>query len=188
MTCYSPRLRRDSYYLRPGIFPGRGEVTWRDYYTHKVVDVSSNGTATLSAPLGHINVHIRGGSALLLHANPGYTTTETREGPFSLLVSLESNEHAFGTAYIDDGVSNPPTESRNLTFSATAGQLAISSNGNFAVEQKLQQITILGVTADPTDVSVSGMTAENWQFISELQKLVIYNLALDLNGAQIVSW
>ncbi|KAH7869303.1 glycosyl hydrolases family 31-domain-containing protein [Lentinula edodes] len=171
-----------------GIFPGRGQVTWRDYYTHKVVDVSSNGTATLSAPLGHINVHIRGGSALLLHANPGYTTTETRGGPFSLLVSLESNEHAFGTAYIDDGVTNPPTESRNLTFSATAGHLAISSNGNFAVEQKLQQITILGVTADPTDVSVSGITAENWQFIPELQKLVIYNLALDLNGAQTVSW
>ncbi|KAJ3793712.1 glycosyl hydrolases family 31-domain-containing protein [Lentinula aff. detonsa] len=170
-----------------GHFPGRGQVTWRDFYTHAAVN-ASNGTATLSAPLGHINVHIRGGSALLLHAMPGYTTTETRTGPFSLLVSLESTKHAFGTAYIDDGVTNPPSESRDITFSATTNQLHISSDGNFTVEQTLQQITILGVNEKPVKVSVSGENIENWQFMSGLQKLVISNVSIDLNSAQTVSW
>ncbi|KAJ4469268.1 glycoside hydrolase family 31 protein [Lentinula aciculospora] len=176
-----------------GIFPGRGQVTWRDFYTHAVVN-ASNGTATLSAPLGHINVHIRGSSALLLHANPGYTTAETREGPFTLLVSLESNNNsnrAFGTAYIDDGVTNPPTESRHLTFSSTADQLHISSRGNFTVRQKLQQITILGVTVKPTQVSVGETNVvgvDSWQFLPELQKLVVSDVSVDLNSAQTISW
>ncbi|KAJ3758275.1 glycoside hydrolase family 31 protein [Lentinula raphanica] len=170
-----------------GYFPGRGQVTWRDFYTHAVVN-ATKGTATLSAPLGHINVHVRGGSALLLHAKPGYTTTETREGPFSLLVSLESTGHAFGTAYIDDGLTNPPAESRQLTFSATPGQLRISSTGNFSIEQKLQQLTILGVDTKPNTVSVSGSNAATFQFEPELQKLVISNASIDLNRELSVSW
>jgi alpha-glucosidase len=173
-----------------GIFPGRGQVTWRDFYTHAVVN-ASNGTATLSAPLGHINAHIRGGAALLLHAKPGYTTTETRAGPFALVVSLESNSHAFGTAYLDDGITNPPSESRTVAFSATANQLQISSNGNFTVEQKLEQITVLGVSEKPSTVSVGGETLQgsDWEFISDLQKLVVSGIAVDLNGAKTVaSW
>jgi len=170
-----------------GIFPGRGKVIWRDFYSHAVVN-ASNGTATLSAPLGHINVHIRDGSALLLHAEPGYTTTETREGPFSLVISLDSNQSAFGSAYIDDGVTNPPVESRTLAFVATAGQLQITSNGNFTVGQELQQITILGVTGKPSGVSVAGQSVNTWSFSPELQSLVASNVLISLNSAVTVAW
>ncbi|KIK64069.1 glycoside hydrolase family 31 protein [Collybiopsis luxurians FD-317 M1] len=174
-----------------GIFPGRGKVTWRDFYTHAVVDADANGTATLSAPLTHINVHIRGGAAILMHANPAYTTTETRAGPFSLLVSLESDSHAFGTAYLDDGLSNPPAENRIATFTANANQLQISSRGNFTVQQKLEQLTILGVSKEPGTVSVGGtnLKSSSWEFMSELQKLVISNVSIDLSDAETsVTW
>ncbi|KAF5391185.1 hypothetical protein D9757_003120 [Collybiopsis confluens] len=173
-----------------GIFPGRGQVTWRDFYTHAVVK-ASNGTATLSAPLGHINVHIRGGAALLMHAKPAYTTTESRAGPFSLLVSLESHSNAFGTAYLDDGLSNPPAESRNVIFSATANELKISSCGNFIVGQKLEALTILGVTNKPSKVSAGGknLQSSNWGYLPDVQELVISGVSVDLNGAETtIAW
>ncbi|KAF5391079.1 hypothetical protein D9757_003119 [Collybiopsis confluens] len=174
-----------------GIFPGRGQVTWRDFYTHEVVKASSNGTATLSAPLGHINVHIRGGAALLMHAQPAYTTTETRGGPFSLLVSLESHSNAFGTAYLDDGLSNPPAESRTVTFSSTANELKISSRGTFTVDQKLEELTILGVSKKPSKVSVGGKNLQksSWEYGTDVQELAISGVSVDLNSAEtVVSW
>ena len=120
-----------------GVFPGRGNTIWRDWYTHKAVNVSSTpgATVTLDAPLGHINVHIRDGSAILLHAKPGYTTTETREGPYELLVSLDKQGRAFGTAYVDDGESVPPTPHTNLKFWAEGGVLFIEADApNAAVD------------------------------------------------------
>ncbi len=102
------------YYL--GIFPGRGQVIWRDWYTQERVNASIGTNTTLDAPLGHINVHIRDGAALLLHSSPAYTVEETRQGPFSLLVSLSSAGEAFGTAFLDDGVSFPPGPSTTVTF------------------------------------------------------------------------
>lgn len=122
-----------------------------------------------------------------MHANPAYTTTETRAGPFALLVSLESTE-AFGTAYLDDGVTNPPSESRLVTFAATAQQLQITSNGNFTVEQNLEQVTVLGVPTKPAAVSVGGEEVDSWEFIADLEKLVISNVSISLNDNQTISW
>ena len=112
---------------------------------------SSDGTATFSAPLGHINVHVRDGSAILLHAEPGYTTTETRAGPYSLLVSQASDGYAFGTAYIDDGISIPPTPNTTVEFHAKKGSLSITSSGSFKVDQSLESVTILGTTKPSVD-------------------------------------
>ncbi|KAF9067846.1 glycosyl hydrolases family 31-domain-containing protein [Rhodocollybia butyracea] len=176
-----------------GIFPGRGTVIWRDFYSHTVVNTSaSDSTATLSAPLNHINVHIRGGAAILLHAEPGYTTAETRNGPFALLVSLDSNQNAFGSAYLDDGMTNPPAESRILTFVVDGNrkQVEIKSDGEFVVSQKLQRITILGVVQEPREVFVgmASVDTSSWEFNLEVQELVVSDVSIDLNGAQIVTW
>ncbi|KAJ6533997.1 glycoside hydrolase family 31 protein [Mycena vulgaris] len=176
-----------------GFFPGCGQITWRDFYTHAVVNASANGTTTLAAPLGHIPVHLRGGSALLMHATPGYTTTETRDGPFSLLVSLESNGHAFGGAYLDDGVSSPPGQNRTLTFTANTRTLSISGTGGFSVRQKLEDVVVLGVEEEPAAVSLGGenmLAPCQWEFMPELHKLVISNASIDLNqdDVQTLTW
>ncbi|EIW75810.1 glycoside hydrolase family 31 protein [Coniophora puteana RWD-64-598 SS2] len=129
-----------------GIFPGRGSVTWRDWWTHATVNAStSGGNTTLQAPPSTINVHIRDGSALLLHAKPGYTINETRSGPYELLVSLDKGGNAFGTAYVDDGESSPPGDSRTLSFVAQGGALTISSQGGYDIQQKLESVTVLVV-------------------------------------------
>jgi alpha-glucosidase len=128
-----------------GIFPGRGNVTWRDWYTHEVVNATVGANTTLSAPLGHINVHIRDSSALLIHANPQYTITQTQQTDYTLLVSQAKDGYAFGTAYLDDGISYPPGPNTTVTFAVSEGQIVIDSKGSYNVEQKLQNVTVLGM-------------------------------------------
>ncbi|KAG0697210.1 glycoside hydrolase family 31 protein [Suillus ampliporus] len=170
-----------------GIFPGRGSVIWRDWYTHAVVKATSGGNTTLDAPISHINVHIRDNSALLLHQQPGYTIYETREGPYALLVSLNAAGTAFGNAYVDDGISFPPGPSRSLTFQVTDGMLKIESEGKYAIEQKLETITVLGVQK-PTQVTLQGSPVGGWTYEEATEELVVSNGAVDLNGQFTLAW
>jgi alpha-glucosidase len=173
--------------LSSGIFPGRGSVIWRDWYTHAAVNATSGGNTTLHAPISHINVHIRDNSALLLHQEPGYTIYETREGPYSLLVSLNAAGTAFGTAYVDDGISFPPGPSRNLTFQAAAGTLKIESTGAYGIAQKLETITVLGVQK-PTQVESQGSQIKGWTYKGATEELVVSNASVDLNGQFTLAW
>ncbi|KIM36315.1 glycoside hydrolase family 31 protein [Hebeloma cylindrosporum] len=172
------------------IFPGQGRVIWRDWYTHDVVKTISGQPNTLSAPLGHINVHIRDGSALLLHSKPAYTIEETSQGPYSLLISQTSQGLAHGTAYIDDGVSNPPGPSRVLSFLSTKQAVSITGVGAFQVGPKLQDITVLGVGSKPTLVLLNGRHAntDSWTYSPEQEKLVAFGLNASLNEALSLSW
>ncbi|KAI0756205.1 glycosyl hydrolases family 31-domain-containing protein [Daedaleopsis nitida] len=174
-----------------GIFPGRGSVVWRDWYTHEAVNATAGAPTTLAAPLGHINVHVRDGAAILLHAQPGYTTTETRAGPYALLVALDKHGHASGTAYVDDGESVPPTPSTTLAFAARGGALSVSSVGNFAIAQKLDTITVLGVGSErPHAIKANGAAVKEGQveFDARVGKVVLKGLGLDLNKGVSVSW
>ncbi|KAJ8082762.1 hypothetical protein PM082_008618 [Marasmius tenuissimus] len=170
-----------------GIFPGRGQVVWRDFFTHEIIE-ASNGSVTLQAPLGHINVHIRDGSAILMHAKPAYTTEETRQGPFSLLVSLTSDRRALGSYYLDDGVSNPPGASTTLSIVASDNQLEIHADGGFNIGQPLEEITILGVSERPSEVTAQNDSIATWDYDEALQQLKLSNLTIDLNGNQVIMW
>ena len=95
-----------------GVFPGIGQGTrWYDWYTLQEVDAQPQENVTLSAPLEHINVHARGGSIFTLQ-EPGYTTAATRNGSYALLATLDDNQHAAGTVYLDDGVSVSPNATK----------------------------------------------------------------------------
>ena len=62
---------------------------------------------TIDAPLGHIPLYLKGGN-VVPQQEPGLTTTETRNSPWSLLVALGSDGNASGGLYIDDGESLTP--------------------------------------------------------------------------------
>ncbi|KAJ7064072.1 glycosyl hydrolases family 31-domain-containing protein [Mycena amicta] len=175
-----------------GIFPGRGKTVWRDWYTHDVLNASTAiGTnTTLNAPLGHIPVHVRDGAAILLHHEPAYTVEETRQGPYALLVTLSgsnSKQSASGSAYVDDGVSDPPGPSRVLSFTAQSGSLRIASAGKYSIAQKLAQVTVLGVAKKPREVIVGGKVAK-FSYAAKQQELVVSGLSVDLNKATTITW
>ncbi|KAF8965499.1 glycosyl hydrolases family 31-domain-containing protein [Flammula alnicola] len=171
-----------------GLFPGRGSVIWRDWYTHDVIESNAGQPNVLSAPLGHINVHIRDGSAILVHAAPAYTIEETRKGPYSLLVSQSSQGLAHGTAYIDDGISNPPGPNRILSFTSTKNQVSIGVQGTFHLQQKLQDITVLGVSSIPTSLSLNGRKVAKWTYAPHQGKLVALAVNADLNQPLSLKW
>ncbi|CAA7262384.1 unnamed protein product [Cyclocybe aegerita] len=171
-----------------GFFPGRGQVIWRDWYTHSVVHSVPGEPTSVSAPLGHINVHIRDGSALLLHVEPRYTIAETRQGPYSLLISLNAEGVAYGSAYIDDGISYPPGPHRILTFSIRNSSMSISSTGSFKIPQKLQEITVLGVNARPKAVDLNGRATAQWLYAPQQDKLLMSGVDADLNDPVSLEW
>ena len=170
-----------------GVFPGEGRIIWRDFWTHNVIDTNPGANTTLPAPLGYIPVHIRDGSALLLHSQPAYTITETRAGPYSLLVSQAADGYAFGDAYIDDGESIPPTPSRRLKFYSSRGTIKITSEGDYDITQKLDTISVLGA-GQPKTVVVQGKTITNYSYAAAQEKLVIEGLSVDLNSEVTVTW
>ncbi|THU79390.1 hypothetical protein K435DRAFT_528099 [Dendrothele bispora CBS 962.96] len=170
-----------------GILPGRGKVIWRDFFTHQVVQSSNSSntstvTVTLPAPLSHINVHVRSGSAILMHAEPGYTIEETRAGGYALLVSLDSSLEARGDAYVDDGLSDPPGENKVVRFEVvtrsdgnSSGEpqqqgrrrLDITPEGLFVIDQRLKEVTVLGVEGRPERVEVDGVEVGNSSSVSD---------------------
>lgn len=184
-----------------GILPGRGQVIWRDWYSHAIVNqesppsTSGNGSNTvvvdLDAPLGHIPVLIRSGAALLLHSQPGYTTRASAASPYALLVSLSREVNAYGTALVDDGETET-TQGRTLVFNAHGKTLEISTSREdlFEIRQPLGVITILGIDRAPKRLRVDGMviSTRKWVFDSAVQRLVISSLSIDLNGRCAISW
>ncbi|EJD51399.1 hypothetical protein AURDEDRAFT_135087 [Auricularia subglabra TFB-10046 SS5] len=171
-----------------GVLPGNEEAeNWYDFWTHELA--TGKGNITMDAPLSKINVHIRGGSALLLHAAPAYTTTETRAGPYSLLLALGRNGTATGSYYLDDGLSYPPGPSTRLRITAAGGSVELAPSGEYTIEQKLTEIEVLGAVK-PTQVSVNGavIPAESWQYVDDQQKLTISHGGIDLNETVNVVW
>ena len=90
-----------------GQFPSQDGVSWRNFFSHELLNTSDNDWATVDAPLGSIPVHVRSGRILLLHAQPKYTTTDTRAGPYAMLVTLDNKGYAESSIKLDDGISLP---------------------------------------------------------------------------------
>lgn len=132
-------------------------------------------------------MHIRDSSAILLHAAPAYTIEETRQGPYSLLVSQSADGLAHGSTYIDDGISDPPGPSRILTFSATKNQVLIASQGTFHIMSKLQDVSVLGVGSKPAMLLLNGEKVANWTYAAEREELVV-GLNADLNAPLVLNW
>lgn len=95
-------LRRGTSSIYPILFKARGrELT----VGKQVVKPDSKGQAELLTPLGHINIHIRSGSIILIHDKPGYTLKETRASGYGLIIHLDAEGKAAGEAVLDDGMS-----------------------------------------------------------------------------------
>ncbi|KAF3049897.1 hypothetical protein E8E11_005491 [Didymella keratinophila] len=137
-----------------GVFPGIGQgERWYDWYTLAEVDAQPGENVTMQAPLEHINVHVRGGSVLVLQ-EPQLTTIATRQTPYSLLVTLGSDDTATGNLYLDDGESLQPNSTRLVQFSYSNNCLSFTSDGDFHSAPALGNITIAGLHEQPQHASL----------------------------------
>ena len=156
-----------------GVFPGigKGEVYY-DWYTSSQVEASAGQNVTIDAPLGHIPVYVRGGNILPMQ-QPAMTTAAARKTPWSLLVALSEEGAASGSLYLDDGESLSPLATLDVDVSvsledevfnllsqlaATHGALYASARGTYQDLNPLSNVTILGVSQAPTNVTLNGQS------------------------------
>lgn len=139
-----------------GVFPGvgHGEV-WYDWYSQTAVDARPGANTTISAPLGHIPVFVRGGSILPMQ-EVALTTRDARKTPWSLLTSLSRNGTASGELYLDDGESVYPEDTLYVDFLASNSTLRASARGTWKEANPLANVTVLGVAKEPSSVSLNG--------------------------------
>jgi len=173
-----------------GVFPGivDGE-SWFDWYSGERVEAEAGVNTTISAPLGHIPVYVRGGSVLPIQ-EPGYTTTESRKNPWGLIVALSTDGTASGNLYVDDGESLEPESCLDVTFTAMTGQLKVNVEGEFKDTNALANVTILGAPS-VGQVKLNGETIDaskvNYNSTSSVLKLSGLN-DLTSGGAWQGSW
>ncbi|XP_054838775.1 sucrase-isomaltase, intestinal [Eublepharis macularius] len=125
------------------------DARWYDYYTDKDVGVRKT-SHLLSAPLDHINLHIRGGYIIPWQL-PAVNTKASRKNPMGLTVALDDNGAAHGLLYWDDGTKIDAYEDGIYllhTFNASQSALDISVAHSGYVDPnnlKFAEIKILGV-------------------------------------------
>lgn len=140
-----------------GVFPGikQGEV-WYDWYTQTAVNAQPGVNTTISAPLGHIPVYVRGGSILPMQ-EPALTTRDVRSSPWSLLTSLSTKGTASGDLYIDDGESLVQSATLNVMLHATSTSVSAMARGSWVEANPLSKVTVLGVAQQPHNVTFNGL-------------------------------
>lgn len=156
-----------------GVFPGiiDGE-TWFDWYTGERVNAEAGVNTTISAPLGHIPVYIRGGAVLPLQ-EPGYTTAESRRNPWGLVVALSREGEASGELYVDDGESLEPGEVLDVSFKACDGVLKVDVKGEYKDTNALGNVTVHGVYGGVGDVRLNGKEVGKEKVVYEQAKGVL---------------
>lgn len=186
-----------------GHFPGAGSVVWRDFFTHERLPDPTQ-TQTIEVPLGKIGLHIRSGTAIVLHQEPGYTIASTRHSDLSLLVSLSpgTDGSAHGKVYLDDGESLPPTPYREVEIFAEGGRhggkIRFVGEGTYVSQPKLQKVVVLINDVSGGEhkgsgikkVWVGGKTWKSWSWDGKLGELMIEKLGIDLNGSTLstIGW
>lgn len=165
-----------------GYFPGENGTTWRDWTSGEVVKPDNKGQAELLTPLGHINVHIRSGSVILIHDKPGYTLKETRESGYGLIIHLDAEGKAAGEAVLDDGMSIEGSTTY-VSFTVSAGQLKVYGDGTYKPEKGIKRLAIYGLEQQ---VRVDGAGKAGYRENSKV--FDVEGLDLALSGESSISW
>ncbi|THZ53111.1 putative alpha-glucosidase AgdA [Aureobasidium pullulans] len=135
-----------------GVFPGIASGTiWYDWYTLQKVDVAAGENKTLSAPIEHQPISVRGGYIIPIQ-KAGNTTTTSRKSPWSLLIALDKDGKASGELYLDDGINIIQNATKNIDFAN--GMLSTKVTGAFQDGIALANITIAGASALPKDINL----------------------------------
>ena len=147
-----------------GVFPGNtagSNERWYDWFNQtEITDAGakSGHNITIDAPLGHIPVHVRGGSVLPLQPREGaLTTRDARQKPWSVLVALNCTYAASGSLYLDDGESVQPNATRTVDLEAAGSILSSKATGSFTDDKNaLANVTVLGLDKAPGSVTLNG--------------------------------
>ncbi|KAI1349178.1 glycoside hydrolase family 31 protein [Xylaria sp. FL0043] len=176
-----------------GVFPGVGSGTvWYDWYNQtRITGVEAGQNVTISGPLGHIPLFVRGGNVIPMH-EPGLTTAAVRASPWSLLVVLDTKGEASGGLYLDDGESVEPEATAWVAFSVSKSSLTATRSGTYDEDKNpLSYVTILGVEGYVSEVTFgeTELDSETWSLDAETKVLRVDGLdTATKEGAWTSNW
>ncbi|XP_064576785.1 sucrase-isomaltase, intestinal [Zonotrichia leucophrys gambelii] len=172
------------------------DARWYDYHTDSDTGFRKQ-FQNLSAPLDHINLHIRGGYILPWQL-PARTTAFSRLNAMGLTVALDDAQSAAGHLYWDDGVRIDAYEDGVYlltSFTAKQNTLEITvTHQNYTDPNNLMftEVRVLGVPRNVTGVTVTqhgaAMPSNHQHGYSSNQVLKITNLQLKLGQSYTVQW
>ncbi|XP_032930427.1 lysosomal alpha-glucosidase-like isoform X2 [Catharus ustulatus] len=178
--------------LEPGVDSVTGYVPrgmWYDFYTGSSVN-SSGELLKMSAPLEHLNLHIREGS-ILPTQKPGTTTEVTRGNPLRLIVALSSDATAWGDLFWDDGESLDTFEKGNYSyvmFNVTQNiftSTVLHANAE-ATKVTIGTLSIFGVQKPPSKVLLNGQE-KPFSYLDN-QVLTVSDLGMSLSQGFSLQW
>ncbi|KAL9614199.1 MAG: hypothetical protein Q9167_001287 [Letrouitia subvulpina] len=173
-----------------GVFPGagRGEIYY-DWYTHSPIQTSPGQNVTIDAPLGHIPLYIRGGN-IIPTQEPALTTRDSRKTPWGVITALNHEGSASGVLYVDDGESLVQNSTLYVQFTASNATLYASARGCYEDRNPLANVTILGVQAAVSKVTLNGVAVESGVSYNETSQALMVTGLRDLtaDGAWTQDW
>uniref|UniRef100_A0A8B9FBH4 P-type domain-containing protein n=1 Tax=Amazona collaria TaxID=241587 RepID=A0A8B9FBH4_9PSIT len=125
---------------------------------------SSGEMVKMSAPLDHLNLHIREG-AILPTQKPGTTSEATRRNPLCLIVTLSSSDTAWGDLFWDDGESLDTFEQGSYSYVVfNVTQVGCSGEGRGATEVTIGTLT--SCFPHPQFYLISGLPSPQSQLLN----------------------
>ncbi len=102
------------------------------------------------------------------------------------------NGYAFGTTYVDDGETVPPTPNTTLTITAHKGAVSSHPSGTYHLSQRLSSLTVLGA-GERKPNRLGQRERSEWLevrrgFGAANPKLTISDLKVDLNHPVVITW
>jgi alpha-glucosidase (family GH31 glycosyl hydrolase) len=197
----SPVVKSETYSVE-AYFPAG---VWYNLFNPSQVIKANNSYHLLPAPIDTVNAHVRSGSIVPMQEF-AFSTTEARKTPYTLLIAMDPfdsasivDARATGELFIDDDdtilMEIKEGTGTFVKFEATRsshGQYVLRSiveEGAYALKQGLvlQTISVLGVQAPPTLVSVNGK-GESVKVVYDGLGLTLTNLNLSIGKSFEMAW
>ncbi|XP_033367482.1 maltase-glucoamylase, intestinal-like [Parus major] len=186
--------------LEPGVSEVRAylpDARWFNFHTDEEV-VFRRQFQNFPAPLGHINLHVRGGH-ILPQQLPANNTWFSRQNPLLLTVALDDAQEASGNLYWDDGVGIDTFEKGEylmMSFTASSNILELRVlHGGYMDPNSLKftEIKVLGVPGSIQEVTVTrdGLDVPSPHAVAhdpQKQVLKITQLELELGQNYTLKW
>jgi alpha-glucosidase len=128
-----------------------------DFKTYEAINGTGAPVDLSNIDYTQIPVHIRGGVVLPLRVQSANTTAALRKKDFELVVAPNRSGKAYGSLYMDDGVSIQQQATLDATYIYSGKSLKVTSRGSYNVGGlKYLSVKILGVASAPRSANLNG--------------------------------
>jgi alpha-glucosidase len=146
------------------------DIFW-DFHTLKRVTPTATETTYSGLDTSDIPVHIKCRNIVPMRAASANTTTALRTKDFELIVAPNGDGKAWGSLYLDDGVSLEQEAISEISFTYDGGKLKADGTFGYSVDVGVKTVTVLG-DGDPVKYELNEKLTGAWEHdVKDLKKI-----------------